>query len=109
MNNTEKNPKLVKLSEGLSKSLFNLTPSEALSQGICISCKKPIFYSADGKAEKEGHIYSCAGQNEYRITALCEYCFDKACDGLDAILDYEIDPDQREEEIINETCNDKEY
>ena len=93
-----KNPELVKLSEGLSKSLFNLTPSEALQKGICISCKKPIFYSPARKAEMEGHIYSVAGQNEYRITALCEYCFDKACGGLDAILDYEIDPDQWESE-----------
>jgi len=90
-----KNPELVKLADGLSKSLFNLTPSEAFQQGICISCKKPIFYSADGKAEKEGHIYSCAGQNEYRITALCEYCFDKA---FEIPEDYEIDPDQWESE-----------
>ena len=95
MSSTEKNQELVKLSEGLSKSLFNLTPAEALQQGICISCKKPIFYSADGKAEKEGHIYSCAGQNEYRITALCEYCFDKA---FEMSEDYEIDLDQWEEE-----------
>lgn len=99
MSNTEKNPELVKLSEGLSKELFNLTPSEALQQGICISCKKPIFYSADGKAEKEGHIYSCAGQNEYRITALCEYCFDK-------VFDDAIAPGEREiEELESFTEN----
>ena len=106
MTNTKKNSELVKLSEGLSKSLFNLTPSEAFQQGICISCKKPVFYSADGKAEREGHIYSVAGQHEYRITALCEYCFDKV---FEAPEDYTMDPDQWEEEIINETCNDKEY
>ena len=93
-----KNPELIKLSDSLSKELFSLTPSEAIQQGICISCKQRIYYSADGKAEKEGHIYSIAGQNEYRITALCEYCFDKACSGLDAILDCEIDPDQWESE-----------
>ena len=90
-----KNPELVKLSEGLSKSLFNLTPYEAHQQGIFISCKQKVYYSADGKAEKEGHIYSCAGQNEYRITALCEYCFDKA---FEIPEDYEIDPDQWDEE-----------
>ncbi len=93
MSNAEKNPELVKLAEGLSKELFNLTPSEAIQQGICISCKKPIFYSAGRKAEKEGHIYSVAGQNEYRMTALCEYCFDKA---FEIPEDYEIDPDQWE-------------
>ena len=95
MSSTEKNPELVKLADGLSKELFNLTPSEALQQGICISCKKPIFCSEGEKAEKEGHIYSVAGQNEYRITALCEYCFDKA---FEVPEDYAIDPDQWEEE-----------
>ena len=98
MSNTEKNPKLALLADGISKSLFNLTPSEAIQQGICVSCKKPIFYSPARKAEKEGHIYSCAGHDEYHITALCEYCFDKACGGLDAILDDEIDPNQWESE-----------
>lgn len=49
-----KNPELVKLSEGLSKELFNLTPSEAIQQGICISCKQRIYYSLNVKAEKEG-------------------------------------------------------
>lgn len=90
-----KNLELVKLAEGLSKELFSLTPSEAIQQGICISCRQRIYYSADGKAEKEGHIYSCAGQNEYRITALCEYCFDKA---FEVPEDYEIDPNQWESE-----------
>ena len=90
-----KNPELVKLAEGLSKELFNLTPSEAIQQGICVSCKKPVFYSESWKAEKEGHIYSCAGQAEYGITALCEYCFDKV---FEIHEDYETDPDQWESE-----------
>ena len=97
-----KNPELVKLSEGLSKSLFNLTPAEAIQQGICISCKKPIFYCAGRKAEKKGHIYSVAGQNEYRMSALCEYCFDKAFEVPD---DYETDPDQWEVEETNQWEN----
>ena len=99
MSNTEKNLDFLKLSEDLPKSLFNLTPSEALQKGICISCKKPIFYCAGRKAEKEGHIYSVAGQNEYRMSALCEYCFDKAF-GIPE--DYEIDPDQWEDEETNQ-------
>ncbi len=94
MSNAEKNPELIKLAEGLSKSLFNLTPSEAIQQGICISCKQRIFYSPTRKAEKEGHIYSCTGQNEYRMTALCEWCFDKA---FEITEDYEIDQWEVEE------------
>ena len=90
-----KNPELVKLADGLSKNFFGLTLSEALQQGICISCKQRVYYSADRKAEKEGHIYSCAGQNEYRMTALCEYCFDKA---FEVPEDYIMDPDQWESE-----------
>ena len=89
---------LVELTDDLPKRLFGLTPSEAQQQGICISCKQKIYFRSAKKAEKAGHIYSFAGQNEYRMTALCEYCFDKACGGLDAILDYEIDPDQWESE-----------
>lgn len=89
-----KNPELAKLADGLSKELFNLTPAEAFQQGICISCKQRIYYSLNVKAEKEGHIYSVAGQNEYRITTLCEYCFDKAFEGFE---DYEIGLDQWEE------------
>ncbi len=92
MSNTEKNP----------ESLFNLTPAEAIQKGICISCEKPIFYCASRKAEKEGHIYSVAGQNEYRMTAFCEYCFDKAFEVPD---DYEIDLDQREVEETNQWEN----
>ena len=92
MSNTEKNPELVKLADGLSKNFFGLTLSEAFQQGICISCKQKVYYSADGKAEKEGHIYSVAGQNEYGITALCEYCFDKA-------FDEAVEPGKRELEI----------
>ena len=90
-----KNPELVKLSDDLPKELFNITPSEAIQQGICISCKQRIYYSANGKAEKEGHIYSRAGQNEYCMYALCEYCFDKAFEVPEY---YEIDLDQWESE-----------
>lgn len=91
----EKNPELTKLANGLAKNVFGLTMYEAHQQGVCVSCKKPIFYSPTQKAEKEGHIYSVAGQNEYRITALCEYCFDKA---FEIPEDYKIDPDQWESE-----------
>ena len=86
---------LVELTNNLPKELFGLTPSEAKQQGICISCKQKIYFRSAKKAEKAGHIYSFAGQNEYRMTALCEYCFDKAFDVPD---DYEIDPDQWEVE-----------
>ncbi len=48
----------------ISGQLFDMTASKALKQGICVSCKKaPKFYSE-------------AGREEYKISALCEYCYD---------------------------------
>ena len=82
---------LQQLKNNLAKGIFGLTVTEARQQGICVSCKQRIYYSADGKAEKEGHIYSCAGQNEYRMSALCEYCCDKAFNAIIAPGEREIE------------------
>ena len=44
---------------------FGMTKEGAQSDGVCVACKKPpVFYSE-------------AGRREYRISALCEPCFDK--------------------------------
>lgn len=52
-------------SEELAKEAYNMTASEAWIKGICVRCKKPpTFYSEDGR-------------KEYRISALCEPCYDK--------------------------------
>jgi hypothetical protein len=36
-----------------------------------------IFFVQAPFALAEGHIYSLAGEAEYRISKSCEYCFDK--------------------------------
>ena len=56
---------------GLAKSLYGMTKQEALAKGICIDCKE----SAIPKC------YSEAGKREYRISGLCEKCFDKIFEG----------------------------
>jgi hypothetical protein len=54
--------------DNISREVHGISIKEAIENGICISCKRPpIFYSE-------------AGRKEYRITGLCEPCFDKICE-----------------------------
>jgi thymidine kinase len=99
-NESTKNPALTTLCEGLSKSLFLYTADEARAQGICVKCKEKIFYSPGRSAEREGHIYSVPGQNEYRITAMCEYCYDK-------MFEDTVEPGERELEDLESFVLDK--
>lgn len=50
----------------LAKDCFGQTAAEAQSAGLCISCKEPALPKC----------YSAAGKSEYRISGLCEQCFD---------------------------------
>lgn len=50
--------------DDLGKLTFGMTKSEAHSKQICINCKKPVRF------------WSLEGMKEYRISGLCEYCFD---------------------------------
>jgi hypothetical protein len=43
-----------------------MTKDEAVAKGICIDCKEPAL----------AKCYSDAGRREYRISGLCEKCFD---------------------------------
>ena len=59
------NNPLQDLKDDLAFSSFDMTVTQALEQGICVSCKQPpTFYSEPGKAE-------------YPISGLCEPCFDR--------------------------------
>lgn len=53
--------------DGLQKSTFGLSFTEALEQGICINCKE----------EALPKCYSEPGIKEYYISGLCEQCFDE--------------------------------
>lgn len=46
---------------------FNEEKNEAISKGKCLMCKR----------DASQHIYSAAGQREYRISGTCEECFDE--------------------------------
>jgi len=50
---------------GLAKALYGMTRVQAITVGICISCKNKATW------------YSPAGRAEYFISGLCEPCFDK--------------------------------
>jgi len=59
---------LNQLKDIMANSLYGMSVKEALDKLICIDCKKPIT---------EDSFYSVAGRNEYFITGMCEYCYDK--------------------------------
>lgn len=73
---------LQQFQNNLARGFFGQTKMEAQNTAKCISCYTPIFVKYTRKAEKPGHIYSVAGENEYNITGLCEYCFDKAFNNI---------------------------
>lgn len=56
-----------RLITNLSKDLFEMTREEAWASNICINCKESI----------EGKIYSKAGWAEYKISGMCEHCYDE--------------------------------
>ena len=60
-------PKRIPLDQFLTagyKAGFGMTREEAWEKGVCVECKKPPTF------------YSEAGRNEYRLSGMCEPCFD---------------------------------
>jgi len=55
--------------DDLAQSIYGMSTKEAKEQEICIQCHKPALENC----------YSQAGINEYRISGLCEKCFDSIC------------------------------
>ena len=58
---------LQNLKDRLAKNTFGITKKEAQTKEICVGCKEPAIPKC----------YSEAGIREYRISGLCEKCFDK--------------------------------
>lgn len=56
----------------LAKDVFGSTKEEATKEGLCISCKEPAIPKC----------YSDAGRREYKISGLCEECFDEITGGI---------------------------
>jgi hypothetical protein len=57
--------------EALSVAAFGITKEEALRQGICVQCRQ----------EALPKCHSDAGRREYRISGMCEMCFDEMFGG----------------------------
>jgi hypothetical protein len=57
----------------LETCAFGATKVEALEKGVCIQCGKPALE----------RCYSSAGRKEYRISGLCELCFDSLSQSFD--------------------------
>lgn len=88
----EKDPQtLQQLQKNLAMGIFGQTKQQAQDKIVCISCNAPIYIQRDSKAQGLGHIYSQAGENEYSLSGLCEYCFDKAFDDAIAPGEREIE------------------
>ena len=56
---------LDKLKDTLGKLLYDTTSDKSIKDDICIRCKKPPRFKTQ------------AGKDEYRISGMCEYCFDE--------------------------------
>ena len=88
----EKDPAtLQQLQKNLAMGIFGQTKQQAQEVNKCISCNQPIYYSDDVTDAKPGCIYSMAGKDEYYLSGLCEYCFDKAFDDAIAPGEREIE------------------
>jgi hypothetical protein len=62
---------LEELKENMAKDIYGMTRNDAWEKGVCLDCGEladPKCYSVEGKAE-------------YRISGLCEICFDKMFEG----------------------------
>ena len=63
--------KLQEMKDAMSMDLFGMTKDEAVSMGICVNCKE----------EALPKCYSEAGRKEFRISGMCERCFDEISEG----------------------------
>lgn len=78
---------LEQLKEDMACEVFGMSPDQAKNENICINCKEPIvhhpslYIDAPGPTYEEkikpGMIYTDAGLREYRISLICECCFDR--------------------------------
>lgn len=55
--------------DALAREAGLLTRDEAHARNVCVNCQKDV--------DEEGRIYSPAGAREYRISGMCELCFDE--------------------------------
>lgn len=70
------------MKKDLATRLYGRTKEEAQQAHVCIKCGQEIFRGKQSDGEtKPGCIYSYAGIREYKISGMCEHCFDKLMGG----------------------------
>jgi hypothetical protein len=52
------------LKDDLARECHGMTTAEAHAKGVCIDCQQPPRFKTED------------GRNEYRISGMCEYCWD---------------------------------
>lgn len=62
-------PTIKNIQDNLTKDLYGITIQEAFKTNICVQCRQPALENC----------YSQTGRNEYKISGLCEKCFDSIC------------------------------
>lgn len=62
---------LTEVKDNIAKDIFGETITDAQTEGICVNCKEPAVPKC----------YSEAGRREYKISGLCELCFDNIMGG----------------------------
>lgn len=63
---TGQHPTIKTLGENLSREMFSMTAREAYALGLCLHCRKHALPRCTTEA----------GRQEYKITSICEVCFD---------------------------------
>lgn len=62
-----KDNSLKNFKDTMASQIFGMTVEEAHKEGVCVDCRQPWG----------DNTYSPSGEKEYRISGLCEKCFDK--------------------------------
>ena len=62
---------LKEFQDKIAKDVFGSTKEEAIKEGLCINCRELALPKC----------YSDAGRREYKISGLCEQCFDEITGG----------------------------
>lgn len=60
--------------DDLGLQAFGKSRTDAMAEKVCVCCHKPVL-TADGSFDRD-LIQTPAGEREYRISGICEKCFD---------------------------------
>ena len=77
MSTSDTNDVTVITFEGNALDAIKAEGRSAAANGTCVIGGEPVFFAyASSAAGGPGHIYSDAGEKEYKMSGCCEYHFD---------------------------------